>query len=385
MPYNFDRVIDRGNTDSVKWNTAPHELPMWVADMDFPAAPAIQEALNKRMDHGIFGYTLVPDGWYDAYIGWWKSRHGFEIHRDWLSFTTGVVPVMSSVIRSLTEPGDQVLIQSPVYNMFFGSVVNSGRRVIENPLRRRDDGYEMDFADLERKLADPKTSLMLLCNPHNPIGKIWDAETLGEVGRLAKKHGVIVISDEIHCDITAPGKGYLPFASVSDACRDISITCIAPTKTFNLAGIKTAAVFVPNEALRAKVFRCLELDELTEPTVFSCVAAIAAFTRCGGWLDELREYLWENRRVAEEYIRRELPRLRFTRADATYLMWIDAGAYGKSQDVAPRLREKTGLFVNAGAAYGKSGENFLRLNLACPRTVLLDGLQRLKAGFLSME
>ena len=282
---------------------------MWVADMDFLTAPEIREALDKRLAQGIYGYSEVPDGWYDAYISWWRDRHGLAMDRDWLIFCTGVVPAISSIVRKLTTPNENVVIQTPVYNIFFNSIVNNGARVLESPLRYENGAYSMDLEDLDRKLRDPQTTLMILCNPHNPVGKLWDRDTLARVGKLAKKHGVTVISDEIHCDLTLPGRDYVPFASVDDTCREVSITCIAPTKTFNLAGLQTAAVCVPSEHLRNRVNRALNTDEIAEPNFLACVAAQAAFTKAGPWLDALREYLAENRRIAAETIAEKLPRL----------------------------------------------------------------------------
>ena len=245
MKYDFDQVVDRRNTTSMKWNVGENELPMWVADMDFRTAPKILEAMEKRLSHGVFGYTEIPEEWYQAYMCWWKVRHACVLEKDWLIFCTGVVPAISSIVRKLTTPNENVLIQTPVYNIFFNSIRNNGCRVLENPLRYENGNYGIDWEDLENKLRDPQTSLMILCNPHNPIGKIWDRDTLGRIGTLAKRYGVTVLSDEIHCDITRPGTAYIPFLSVSEDCRSVGIAAVAPTKAFNLAGIQTAAVAVP--------------------------------------------------------------------------------------------------------------------------------------------
>ena len=275
--YDFGTPVARRGMDSLKWDVAEGELPMWVADMDFQTAPEIRQALMERMAHGVFGYSVVPERWYDAYIQWWKTRHGYTMERDWLIFCTGVVPAISSIVRKLTTPAEKVLIQTPVYNIFFNSILNNGRQVLESPLRYDGEAYGIDFADLEEKLSDPQTTLMILCNPHNPVGKIWDAETLRRIGALCKKYNVVVVSDEIHCDLTDPGTGYVPFASVSEECRENSITCIAPTKAFNMAGLQTAAVSVHNPVLRHKVWRGLNTDEVAEPNAFAVEAAVAAF------------------------------------------------------------------------------------------------------------
>ena len=265
MQYDFDQVVDRRGTHAAKWDVAGHELPMWIADMDFLTAPEIIAAVRDRASHGIYGYTDVPEAWYDAILGWWRDRHGFHMERDWLIFSTGVVPTISSVVRKLTTPGENILTMTPVYNIFFHSIENNGRRVLECPLPYRDGTYGLDWADLEGKLADPQTTMLILCNPHNPVGTIWDRETLARVGELCWKHHVMVLSDEIHCDLTDPGCDYLPFASVSEHCRQNSITCIAPTKAFNLAGLQTSAVVVPDGVLRHKVWRALNTDEVAEP------------------------------------------------------------------------------------------------------------------------
>lgn len=385
MMYDFDKATDRSNTHSLKWNVKEGELPMWVADMDFETAPEIIEALNKRLQHGIFGYTNISEDWYDAYVGWWKRRHHMMIEKDWLIFCTGVVPAISSIVRKLTTPAEKVLIQTPVYNIFFNSILNNGRQVLESPLVYDGTDYHIDFEDLEENLADPQTTLMILCNPHNPVGRIWDKETLHKIGELCSKHHVVVISDEIHCDLTNPGTEYIPFASVSEVCRENSITCIAPTKAFNMAGLQTAAVVVPNPVLRHKVWRGLNTDEVAEPNAFAVDAAIAAFTKSEAWLEALRVYLYENKRYAVSFIEEQLPQLKVVPSDATYLLWIDCSNISDDTEVlAKKLREKTGLYLLAGQAFGGNGTLFLRMNTACQKKVLEDGLNRLKEGILAL-
>lgn len=379
--YDFDASVNRRGTDSMKWDVAENELPMWVADMDFQTAPDIIDALQKRVSEGVFGYTDVSDDWYNAYISWWKNRHGFTIDREWLMFCTGVIPAISSIVRKLTTPNEKVIIQTPVYNIFFNSIINNGCRVWESPLRYENGQYSMDFEDLETKMADPQASLMILCNPHNPVGRIWSKEELARVGELAQKYGVTVVSDEIHCDLTEPGKEYVPFASASDICRDVSITCIAPTKTFSIPGIQTSAIFVPNKFLRHKVWRGINTDEVAEPNVFAATAAIAAFEHGGPWLDELREYLFDNRHFVEKYVSENIPEISVVKGNATYLVWIDISKIGiPSDEAAARIRKETGLYLSAGTAYGDSGKDFLRMNVACTRANLEDGLGRLAQG-----
>ncbi|MCD7835279.1 MAG: PatB family C-S lyase, partial [Lachnospiraceae bacterium] len=323
MAYNFDIVTDRRNTGSLKWEVSEQELPMWVADMDFQAAPAIRDAIADRLKHGIFGYSIIPDEWYEAYIGWWRDRHGFTMEKEWLIFTTGVVPAISSAVRRLTAAGENVLVQTPCYNIFFNSIHNNGRNIVENRLLYKDGGYMVDWDMLERQLSEPQTSLMILSNPQNPVGKVWDRETLVRIGELCERYHVTVISDEIHCDLTNPGVEYIPFASVSELCKRISVTCIAPTKAFNIAGIQSAAVSVPDEALRHKIWRGLNNDEVAEPNIFATDVAVAAFTGCGDWLDELREYLYVNKQTVYKFICERLPVIKVLPCEATYLMWLD--------------------------------------------------------------
>lgn len=386
MFYNFDIPINRRNTNSLKWDVAENELPMWVADMDFQTAPEVRAAIQKRAAMGVFGYSIIPEAWYQAYIGWWQKRHSFSMERDWLIFCTGVVPAISSMVRKLTTPAEKVLVLTPVYNIFFNSIINNGRQVLESKLKFDGDSYQINFTDLEQKLADPQTSMMILCNPHNPIGKIWDRETLERIGELCWKHHVVVISDEIHCDLTAPGCAYVPFASVSEHCCENSITCIAPTKAFNLAGLQTAAVVIPNPVLRHKVWRGLNTDEVAEPNAFAVDAAIAAFTQGEAWLDALRDYIQVNRTLVTEYVRSQIPGIQIVPSEATYLLWLNCGSMmGTVAEAARFIREKTGLYLSAGNQYGGDGEFFLRMNIACPRSVLEDGLCRLKEGIASYE
>ena len=386
MTYDFDKLTDRWGTNSLKWDVAENELPMWVADMDFETAPEITEALKKRAAHGIFGYTVVPDAWKEAVSGWWERRHGFKMEQDWLIFCTGVVPAISSAVRKLTTVGENVLVQTPVYNIFFNSIRSNGRNIVENRLRYRDGAYEIDWEDLENKLKDAQTTLMILCNPHNPTGSIWTREELARIGELCADNHVLVLSDEIHCDLTEPGYEYTPFASVSEVCAQNSVTCIAPTKAFNLAGLQTAAVAVPNEAVRHKMDRALNTDEVAEPNAFAIDAAIAAFTKGDAWLDELREYLAGNRKLAQDFLEQELPNVRLVPSHATYLLWLDCShVIGDALELSRFLRKETGLYLSAGLSYGEAGRQFLRMNIACPGERLSEGLKRLRDGVKAYE
>lgn len=379
MKYDFDTITDRRNTGSLKWDVKDNELPMWVADMDFQTAPEIREALSKRFEHGVFGYSIIPSEWESAYISWWKRRHNLDIDASQLTFCTGVIPAISTTVRRFTVPNENVLVMTPVYNMFFNSIVNNGRRPLECPLSYDGVSYSINWEDLEAKLSDPQTSLMILCNPHNPIGHAWDRETLERIGELCWKHNVLVLSDEIHCDLTDPGVMYTPFATVSEHCRDNSITCLAPTKTFNIAGLQTAAVMVPNKSIHHKLWRALNTDEVAEPNAFAITAAIAAFEHGEAWLDELRDYIFENKRTVLSYFEKNIPQIHITPSDSTYLLWLDCSKVtNDTTALTEMIREKTGLYLSAGEHFRGNGKTFIRFNIACPRATLLDGLDRLK-------
>ena len=384
MKYDFDRVIDRRNTNSYKWDSEKDVLPLWVADMDFETAPCVKEAIVKKAQFGIFGYSIYGEEWEQSYISWWKRRHNFEIKREWLIFTTGIIPAISTCVRKLTTAAEKVLVQTPCYNIFFNSIVNNGRVPLESPLAFDGTNYTIDFNRLEKDLSDPQCSLMILCNPQNPTGTIWKKDELARIGELCKKHGVKVISDEIHCDVTVPGKSYIPFAAASNVCASISVSCISPTKCFNIAGINTAAVVVPDEFLRHKVWRGLNTDEVAEPNVFAIDATVAAFNGGEDWLNQLNEYIFENRKFAADFIAQNCKGLSVINAEATYLLWVKLPDGIDGNVFAQRLKEKTGLFIIGGNEYGKTGENFVRINLACPRSILEDAMERLKKFKLTL-
>ena len=381
--FDFDKVTDRRNTGSLKWDVKDGELPMWVADMDFECAPEIKKALSARVSHGIFGYTDTNDDWRNAYVNFWKRRHGFNMEGGKLLFCSGIVPAVASVIRCLTKKGDGVILMSPVYNIFFNLVKQNDREVVESELRYDclNHSYSIDFGDFEDKMKDDRNSLLILCNPQNPVGKIWQRNDLEKIGELAGKYNVKVVSDEIHCDITAPGKSYIPFASVNEANLKNSVTCISPTKAFNLAGIQTSALYIYDDSMRKTVADSLNIDNINEPNVFAVPAVVAAFDRSEDWLDGMREYVFENRAIAEKYIKEHIPQIKAVEGDAAYLRWGDIReVLADSKRFTAFLRANTGLFITPGAVYGKNAENFVRINLACPRTTLLGGLERLKKG-----
>ena len=378
MKYDFDKTIDRRATNSYKWDSAPEGvLPMWVADMDFRTASAIIDALQKRVAHGIFGYTRVPDAYYDAVTSWFSRRHGWDIDREWIIYTSGVVPAVSAVIKALTVPGDKVIVQTPVYNCFFSSIRNNGCEIVSNPLRRTADTYEMDFDALERCAADQRAKVMLLCNPHNPAGRVWTPDELTRLGNICLRNGVTVVADEIHCELVYQGFKYTPFASLSDAFLHRSVTCVSPSKAFNIAGLQIANIVAFDNDLRSRIDKAININEVCDVNPFGVAATIAAYNEGEEWLNQLVDYLHGNYGVMAEFCRRELPEFPITRLEGTYLVWMDCSSLGMPSDALEHaLLDDARLWLNAGTMYGAEGEGYMRWNIACPRSVMLDGLNR---------
>lgn len=378
MKYDFDKTIDRRATNSYKWDSAPEGvLPMWVADMDFRTAPAIIDALQKRVVHGIFGYTRVPDAYYDAVTSWFSRRHGWDIDREWIIYTSGVVPAVSAVIKALTVPGDKVIVQTPVYNCFFSSIRNNGCEIVSNPLHRTADTYEMDFDALERCAADPRAKVMLLCNPHNPAGRVWTPDELTRLGNICLRNGVTVVADEIHCELVYQGFKYTPFASLSDAFLHRSVTCVSPSKAFNIAGLQIANIVAFDNDLRSRIDKAININEVCDVNPFGVAATIAAYNEGEEWLNQLVDYLHGNYEAMAEFCRRELPEFPIKRLEGTYLVWMDCSSLGMPSDALEHaLLDDARLWLNAGTMYGAEGEGYMRWNIACPRSVMLDGLNR---------
>lgn len=377
--YNFDKLANRKNTYSLKWDVKEDELPMWVADMDFLVAPFIKKAIKKRVEIGAYGYSLIPEEFYESIRCWYFRRHQVEFQREWMIYSSGVVAAISSMVRRLTNVGDNVIVQAPTYNIFYNSILNNKRVVLSNDLIYKNGAFAIDFVDLEKKMSLKNTTLMILCNPHNPIGKIWKKEELEKIGELARKHGVLVISDEIHCDLLDPGYEYVPFASINDVNRDISITCVAGSKTFNIAGLQSACLIIPNEDLRKNVNRGLNNDEVAEPNFFSMDANIAAFSQGDKWVDELCAYIYRNKQYFYSFIKAELPKLYVIEGHATYLVFIDISEYSTDAIAfCHDLREKTGLYLSDGTEYGGIGNRFVRINLATSLDNVKDACRRLK-------
>ncbi len=379
MKYDFDTQISRRGTDSYKWDSAKSEdvLPMWVADMDFRTAPAIVDALERRVKHGIFGYTRVPDSYYKAVTDWFARRHGWTIDREWIIYTSGVVPAISAVIKALTVPGDKVVVQTPVYNCFFSSIRNNGCEIVTSPLLHTGNTFAMDYDDLEKKVADPKVKAMLLCNPHNPAGRVWRREELVRLGEICIRHGVTVISDEIHCELVFLEHSYTPFASISDEFLQHSVTCISPSKAFNIAGLQIANIVCADAFLRAKIDRAINDNEVCDVNPFGVIATQAAYNEGEEWLEQLLEYLYANFLYMQQFCREHLPDFPITVLEGTYLVWMDCRVLDiPSETLEQRLVDEAGLWLNAGTMYGAEGEGFMRWNIACPRAMLVKGLKR---------
>lgn len=379
--YDFDQLIPRRGTNSVKWDEEPAAdiLPMWVADMDFRTAPCVVEALRRRVEHGVYGYATVPESYYGAVTSWFARRHGWAPGADWILPVTGVIPALSAILRALTRPGDRVLVLTPVYNHFFIAIDNSGCSAAECELTYGDNRYTVDFDALERRAADPAVKLMLLCNPHNPAGRVWTPEELRRIGDICLRRDILVVADEIHCELVMPGFRYTPFASLCEEFERRSVTCTSPSKAFNLAGLQVANIFAADAALRARIGHSLQINETGEIGPFAIEALIAAYDEGAEWLDALNEYLHGNYRFLREYFDRNLPQYPVLPLEGTYLVWVDCRASGLTSDeLETKLREEAKLRINPGSIYGEAGRDFIRLNIACPRKLLAEGLDRLR-------
>ena len=388
--YIFDECPSRQGTESVKWDLYPGTLPMWVADMDFRIAPEIQQALQKRLDHGVFGYELLPDRYFEVMGRWFSSRHGWEgIGRETIVPTTGVIAAYSAAIKAMTVPGDKVMVMTPCYNAFFPAIRNNKCLQQDCPLQYDGKHFIVDW-DLFEKLASD-CRVLLLCNPHNPVGRVWTREELLLMAEICRRNNVFVISDEIHCELTYPGHDYTPWATLPEEYVTNSVSCISPTKAFNIAGIQIANIFAADPEVLKKMDRAINDNECCDVNVFGATALQAAYGQGGPWLDELRNYLYHNARTVCCFLEDEMPQITCPPLEGTYLMWLDCRAAlrpgepleGFSERFANHLREKHGLVLSTGTIYGASGEGFERLNIACPRTRLLEGLDRLRDGLAS--
>ena len=376
--YDFDEIIERRGTNCVKWDEMADAdvIPLWVADMDFKVAPAIQKAVRKRAEHGVFGYNIVPESYYEAVISWFRRRHQWEIQRQWILYTTAVVPAMSCVIKALTMPGEKVLILSPAYNCFFSSIRNNGCEVLESPLLPVDSGhFQLDWLDFERKCADEKTTLFLLCNPHNPSGRVWTREELQRMYDICHQYGVKVASDEIHCELIMPGHQFVPFGTITDDC----VVMNSPSKNFNTAGLQIANIICSQPEWRRRIDRAININEVCDVNPFGIVALQAAYNESEDWLDELNQYLWGNYQALCAFVAERIPQWKVCRLEGTYLPWVDISAMGvTSQELCDRLLREARVWVNPGTMYGpQTGEGYIRFNIATQRSRLMEALERI--------
>ena len=382
MKFLFDEPIDRRGTSCVKWDESPSAdvIPMWVADMDFPVAPAIHEAIKKRAEHSIFGYTIVEEDYYEAVISWFLRRHQWTIQREEILYTTGVIPAMSCAIKALTMPGEKVLILSPDYNCFFSSIRNNGCEVSETILVKDGDSFVVDWEDFEQRCADEKTTVFLLCNPHNPTGRVWSKEELERMNTICMKYGVKVISDEIHGELIMPGYLFQPFATVNDACRQNSVILNSPSKSFNIAGLQTANIICSQPEWRRRIDRAINIHEVCDLNPFGPVALKAAYNESEEWIDELNQYLWDNYQALCQFFEKELPLCKVTQLEGTYLVWLDVTRYSNDvEKLCDDLLTRGKVWVNPGTMYGaESGKGYIRINIACPRSRMMEGLERIK-------
>ncbi|MDE6002231.1 MAG: pyridoxal phosphate-dependent aminotransferase [Prevotella sp.] len=387
MKYNFDELTKRRGTGCVKWDEAPSPdvIPMWVADMDFAVAPAIQEAIRKRAEHPVFGYTYVQDDYYEAVISWFQRRHHWTINREHILYTTGVVPAMSVAIKALTLPGEKVLILSPDYNCFFSSVKNNGCEVAESVLRMNRNSqnkFEVDWEDFEAKCADEKCTVFLLCNPHNPTGRVWTREELQRMSDICHRHQVRIVSDEIHGELIMPGHQFCPMGTVDES----AIILNSPSKSFNIAGLQTANIICTDTVTRRRIERVININEVCDLNPFGPVALIAAYNESEDWLDELNQYIWDNYTTLCDFVAKYIPQWKVMPMEGTYLAWVDCS--GCCDDMAAycdRILQGAKVWLNPGTMYGpQSGQGYLRINMACPRSLMMEALNRIKE-FINKE
>ncbi|MEH7387173.1 MalY/PatB family protein [Bacillus sp. JJ1521] len=382
MKYNFDESIDRLRTNSVKWDEVENLfgdkeiLPMWVADMDFKVPQPVIDALQKRVEHGIFGYTIRPDSYYEATVGWMKRRHNWTIEKDWICFTPGVVPALGIIVQNFTNPGDKIVIQQPVYYPFMSVIEKNAREIVNNPLRFENGRYYMDFDELEKKI-DPSVKMIIISNPHNPVGRVWTKDELTKLGEICLKHNILVVSDEIHSDLIYKGNDHIPFASISEEFAQNSITCTAPSKTFNLAGLQISNIIIPNQELRESFNKALEDRFIGMTNTFGVTALIAAYEEGDEWLDQLIDYLQGNLDFLKKYIKVNIPEVKVIEPEATYLVWLDCRELGLDAKELEHVIQKQGkVAFDEGYIFGKVGEGYTRINIACPRSLLEEGLKR---------
>ncbi len=390
--YNFDEVVERKGTHSIKWDEIrakgyPEDMiPMWVADMDFKTLPDIQEAIMKRAEHSIYGYTSISDSYYEAVMNWMKKRHQFTVEKDWIVTTPGVVTALKIAVLSYTKENDAIIINKPVYYPFDFSIENNGRKVIENPMIYKDGMYVMDYEDFEQKIIDHDVKMFILCNPYNPIGKVWTKEELKKIGDICKKHHVLVVADEIHQDFVYKGYSHIPFYNVDESYKDFSIICTAPSKTFNLAGLQTSNIIIANEKLRKKFVATKENSGVTNPNIFGLIACETAYTKGAKWVDELVEYLESNIDFMIDFFKEHMPQCKVIRPQGLYLVWVDFTALEMDHEALEKfMLEDAHLWLDEGYIFGTGGAGFERFNVACPRSILKTALERLAKSIKTLK
>ncbi len=377
--YNFDELAQRRNTSSYKWDVLENELPMWVADMDFMVAKPIKDSILKRTEIMAYGYSNVPNEFYTAYKNFFKDIHNLELKEEWMIFSTGVVPSISSIVRSTTALGDNVVVLSPVYNIFYNSIINNHRNPSPCNLTYKDGKYSIDFSLLEKIMSDPKTTLMIFCNPHNPTGNIWTKEELENVLILAKKYDVLVISDEIHADIMAPGRKYNSMFSIEGYDKNV-LLLLSASKCFNIAGLQASIAVVKDKDLRYKVWRGINTDECGENNFFCAQAHISALNDSRDWLSLMNDYVYKNKKIAYNFIKNNINELKVIESDALYLIWVDISSLKiDSDEFVSKLREYNGLYISSGNIFGENGKGFVRINLATSLKNVVDGMNRLES------
>ncbi len=386
MKFDFDTKVSRENTYSVKWDTEKMQggkeiLPMWIADMDFETVPQIKEAIANRAKHGIYGYTQRGKGYYEAIIDWNRKRHNWQLEGEWITHSLGVVNALFTAIRAFTSVGDGVLVQPPVYHPFYRAIKYTDRQLYLNPLKLTEKGYEIDFVDFEDKLRSGRVKLFMLCNPHNPVGRVFTKEELTLMGDLCLKYKVLVVSDEIHSDLIYRPHSHTPLAAISKGFQENSITCTAPSKTFNLAGLATSNIIIPNPELRQRYNWANDVADINPYNIFGAIACEAAYRHGEEWLEALLQYLSENKDYAVDFIEKNIPEISVVRPEGTYFLWLDFSRLGLSKEALERfLLDQAGLWLNQGHIFGSEGEGFARMNFACPKSILEEALHRLKAA-----
>ncbi|KEJ00781.1 cystathionine beta-lyase [Clostridium botulinum A2B7 92] len=385
MKYNFDKVVNRDNTNCSKWNfnkeTFGYEdiIPMWIADMDFETVPEVKEEIIKRAHHGIYGYTATTESYYEEVVNWMKKRHEWNIKKEWITNTPGIVMAVNTIVRAFTHLGDKVLLQRPIYYPFFKAINNNGCHIVNNPLKFDGKRYEMDFEDLDNKLSDPRVKIMILCSPHNPTGRVWTKKELVKVGNLCLKHNVLVISDEIHSDLIYKPNKHIPFAAICKEFADISITCTAPSKTFNLAGLQGSNIIISNERLMNEFKIAMENIGLSTLNIFASIACEAAYKYGEQWVEELIDYLQENKEFAKKFIKEKVPILKVIEPEGTYLLWIDCRELKISkEELEEFMLKEAGVAFDEGYIFGEEAIGFERMNIACPREILKRALERIE-------